>query len=510
MKQTVPTTIVIFGASGDLTKRKLIPALFQLAQEKLLPEPIRIVGFARREKSHEQFRAEMNEALVQFARSKPNQSTSKLQDFTAKLYYHSANYDGVEGFVSLKNLLNRLDKEDGLTATKGNRLFYLSTPPNVFSEIVNMLGGADLITDPANKEYWTRVIIEKPFGRDLASAQALNKQILSILDESQVYRIDHYLGKETVQNIMAFRFGNSIFEPLWNRRYVDHVQITVAESVSVEGRGGYYDHSGAIRDMVQNHMLQLVALVAMEPPASFAPNAVRDEKVKVFNALRPITLDEGEQYIVRGQYTAGSIHGHAIPDYRSEAGVDPNSSTETYVALKLHIDNWRWADVPFYLRTGKALPKRITEIIIQYKQPPLALFGHVQHDGHTEEDLMQPNCLCLRVQPDEGIRMSFGLKVPGPYMILQPTDMEFCYSHVFNSEPPEAYERLILDALLGDNTLFIRHDEVEAAWTFIDGILEGWAKNKTSTIYPYQAGTWGPKEADGFLAKDSKKWMKLE
>ncbi|MFQ5754045.1 MAG: glucose-6-phosphate dehydrogenase [bacterium] len=509
MKSKPPTTIVIFGASGDLTKRKLIPALFQLAQDKLLSPKTRIVGFARRQKSHEQFRAEMKEALLKFARSKPVQSTRELKLFIDLLYYHSASYDAPEGFTELKKILNKFDEEVGNKSGAGNRLYYLSTPPNVFSEIIQMLCGTGLIADPNSKERWTRVIIEKPFGRDLTSARELNKQILAIIDERQVYRIDHYLGKETVQNIMAFRFGNSIFEPLWNRRYIDHVQITVAEAVSVEGRGGYYDHAGALRDMVQNHMLQLLALMAMEPPASFAPNAVRNEKVKVLSALRPIRMEEVNQRTIRGQYTTGTINGRAITDYLREPGVTPKSTTETFVALKLFVDNWRWSGVPFYLRTGKAMPERLTEITIEFKQPPLALFSHAEHADHRVGDRMHPNRLSLRVQPNEGIRLTFGLKVPGPSMVLQPTDMEFSYRNVFHAEPPEAYERLILDAILGDSTLFIRHDEVEAAWTVVDGVLHGWTGIKSPHIHPYRAGTWGPYAADEFMAKDGRKWARL-
>jgi len=309
---------------------------------------------------------------------------------------------------------------------------------------------------------------------------------------------------------MAFRFGNSIFEPLWNRRYVDHVQITVSESVSVGKRAGYYDESGALRDMVQNHILQLLALIAIEPPASFAPQAVHNEKVKVLSALRPIEADEVEKCTVRGQYTAGEVNGQTIPSYLEEPDVSDDSKTETFVALKLHVDNWRWAGVPFYLRTGKALPERLTEIIIEFRQPPLALFGHTPHEGHEEGDQMQANRLFLRVQPNEGIRLLFGLKVPGPKMILQPTDMEFYYSDVFDTEPPEAYERLLVDALSGDNTLFIRHDEVDAAWRFIDGILQGWSSQRDVPVHSYRAGTWGPKKADEFMARDGKKWVNYD
>jgi glucose-6-phosphate 1-dehydrogenase len=368
-----------------------------------------------------------------------------------------------------------------------------------------MLGQTGHISKPDNKTCWSRVIIEKPFGRDLETARTLNKNILSILDESQVYRIDHYLGKETVQNIMAFRFGNSIFEPLWNRRYVSHIHITVAEAVSVEGRGSYYDNSGALRDMVQNHMLQLLTLVAMEPPASFAPDAVRDEKLKVLSAIPPLGINEVAQYTVRGQYAAGTLNGRSIPDYLNEPGVKSNSVTETFVALRLHVDNWRWAGVPFYLRTGKALSKRLTEINIEFRQPPLALFSHSKHSKQTDGKRMQPNMLSLRVQPNEGIRLSIGMKIPGPKMNLQPTDMEFCYSNVFQVEPPAAYERLILDAILGDTTLFIRQDEVEAAWVLIDGILNGWTNEESPHIHLYRAGTWGPYAADEFITTDIRK-----
>ncbi len=365
-----------------------------------------------------------------------------------------------------------------------------------------MLGQAGHIAAPNDEERWTRVIIEKPFGRDLETASALNKSLSAVLDESQIYRIDHYLGKETVQNIMAFRFGNSIFEPLWDRRYVSHVHITVAEAVCVEGRGGYYDNSGALRDMVQNHMLQLLALVAMEPPASFAPDAVRDEKVKLLSAIPPIGVSEVNECSIRGQYAAGTIDGKLIPDYLRENGVQPDSVTETFVALKLHVDNWRWAGVPFYLRTGKALAERLTEVNIEFRQPPLALFSHMQNDKEKERDRMKPNMLTLRVQPNEGIKLSIGMKVPGQKMILEPNDMEFCYEDVFDVESPGAYERLILDAILGDTTLFIRQDEVEAAWTLVNGVIDGWASEEVPHIHLYRAGTWGPYAADEFITND--------
>ena len=506
MKKAKHTTIVIFGASGDLTKRKLMPALFQLAKDGLLTEKTTIVGFARREKSNEQFRVEIEDALVEFSRSKPEAGSGELKVFSSRCYYQTGNYDSSKNFHDLKELIDKLDEERGIDSAKANRLFYLSTPPSVFSGIVAMLGQTGHTCDPSDKNRWTRVIVEKPFGRDLETACVLNKNLSSVLDESQIYRIDHYLGKETVQNIMAFRFGNSIFEPLWNRRYVSHVHITVAEAVCVEGRGGYYDNSGALRDMVQNHMLQLLALIAMEPPASFAPDAVRDEKVKLLSAIPPIEMNKVNEYSVRGQYAAGTIDGKLIPDYLREGGVRPSSVTETFVALKLHVDNWRWAGVPFYLRTGKALTERLTEVNIEFRQPPLALFSHMKNDEDAEErGRMKPNMLSLRVQPNEGIRLSIGMKVPGPKMILEPKDMEFCYSNVFDVEPPGAYERLILDAILGDSTLFIRQDEVEVAWTLVNGILKGWASEELPHIHLYRAGTWGPYAADEFITNDVRK-----
>ena len=505
MNKAEPTTIVIFGASGDLTRRKLIPALYQLVLEGLLAKGTRIVGFARREKSHEQFRVEIEEALVEFARSNPNAGATELQVFSSSCYYQTGSYDNSKSFHDLKELLEKIDEEQGISSDKSNRLFYLATPPNVFSGIIAMLGQSGHIADPNDENRWTRVIIEKPFGRDLKTACALNKSILSVLDERQVYRIDHYLGKETVQNIMAFRFGNSIFEPLWNRRYVSHVHITVAEAVCVEGRGSYYDNSGALRDMVQNHMLQLLALVAMEPPASFAPDAVRDEKVKLLTAIPPIELNEVNDCSIRGQYAAGTIDNKLIPDYLRENGVQPDSVTETFVALKLHVDNWRWAGVPFYLRTGKALGERLTEVNIEFRQPPLALFSHIKDGDDIGRSRMKPNMLSLRVQPNEGIRLSIGMKVPGPKMILEPEDLEFCYDDVFDVESPGAYERLILDAILGDTTLFIRQDEVEAAWRLVNGVLDGWANEEVPHIHLYRAGTWGPYAADEFITNDIRK-----
>jgi glucose-6-phosphate 1-dehydrogenase len=500
-RMAAPCTIVIFGASGDLTQRKLVPALYNLRHDGLLPDGCALVGFARRPKSDEQFRAEMREGVAAHSRTAIDAAT--WDTFAASVRYHQSDFDDPAGYAGLRALLDELDAARGAEPGKGNRLFYLATPPEAYPRIITQLGEAGLNGPPPSHRGevgWTRIIIEKPFGRDLATAQALNAHVLGVFDESQVYRIDHYLGKETVQNILTFRLGNSIFEPLWNRRYVDHVQIMVAEKIGVEGRGGYYDHAGAIRDMVQNHMLQVLALTAMEPPAAFTPDAVRNEKVKALQAIRPIAVEDVGAHTVRGQYT----------DYRREPGVDAGSTTETYVALKLAIDNWRWAGVPFYLRTGKALPERLTEVSIQFKQPPLTLFAHASHAGHLgAEGMMEPNVLVLRIQPNEGIALRVGLKPPGSSLRLQPVELGFHYGEGFGKESPEAYERLLLDAILGDATLFIRRDEVEAAWSLITPVMEGWAAGHAPKPAPYWPGSWGPDAADGLIEKDGRAWRKL-
>jgi glucose-6-phosphate 1-dehydrogenase len=497
-----PCTVVIFGASGDLTRRKLVPALYNLHRDGLLPNGFNLVGYARRPKSDEQFRSEMYDAICQHSRAKPG-DTAEWESFAANVYYHVGDYDEPEGYHALSERLADLDEAAGMERGRGNRLFYLAMPPDVYPRIVRQLGVAGLngrVPFDHQESGWTRVIIEKPFGRDLTTAQELNRQVLSVFDERQVYRIDHYLGKETVQNILTFRLGNSIFEPLWNRRYIDHMQILVAESIGVEGRGGYYDTSGAIRDMVQNHMLQLLALVAMEPPAAFTADSVRNEKVKVLQAIRPITPDQVARSTVRGQYT----------DYRKEAGVAPDSSTETFVALKLHVDNWRWAGVPFYLRTGKFLYERMTEVVISFRQPPLMLFAHAEHDGHYGPlDQMEPNLLVLRIQPNEGIAMRIGLKPPGSQIQLRPVDLGFQYESGFGKNTPEAYERLLLDALIGDATLFIRRDEVEAAWSLITPIMEGWQAGYAPKPSPYWHGSWGPEAADTLINQDGRDWRVL-
>jgi len=495
-----PCTLIIFGVTGDLASRKLLPALYNLALRRLLPNGFTVVGYARREKNHELFRQEMHEAVAQFSRTTPLQE-AVWKSFAEGLFYQQGNFDDPAGYRKLKEMLEQAERERG---TGGNRLFYLATPPAFFPEIISQLGGAGLVQAAPESERrpWSRIIIEKPFGHDLASAQELNRQVLQVFHEDQVYRIDHYLGKETVQNLLVFRFANGIFEPVWNRRYVDHVQITVAESLGVEGRGDYYETAGVIRDIIQNHMLQLLSLTAMEPPVTAEANAIRDEKVKVLRAIRPIRPDEVGLYTVRGQYGPGVVAGERVPGYREEPDVAPDSVTETYAALKLYIDSWRWAGVPFYLRSGKRLPKRVTEIAIQFKGVPLMLFAN----GAGSD--IEPNVLGLNIQPDEGIALRFGAKVPGPAMRIRPVAMDFRYGAAFSDAAPDAYERLLLDCMLGDSTLFTRRDEVEAAWQFITPIIEGW-KASQPRFPNYAAGTWGPEESQRFMEQDGRRWRRL-
>ncbi|MDA8146924.1 MAG: glucose-6-phosphate dehydrogenase [Thermaerobacter sp.] len=488
-----PFILVIFGAGGDLTHRKLAPALYSLAVQNLLPEEFAVVGFSRREMSDDNFRRDLAGAVGRFSRLSPVRA-QVWQRLAERIFYVAGDFTTSDGYHRLGELLTRLDRERG---TGGNRLFYLATPPSFYPTIVAQVGEAGL----GRGGGWTRLVVEKPFGKDLTTARELNAQLYQVLQENQIYRIDHYLGKETVQNILALRFANGIFEPVWNRRYVDHVQISVAESLGVERRGSYYEEAGALRDMVQNHLLQLLCLTAMEPPVAFDADAVRDEKVKVLRAIHPFTPKEAGSRAVRGQYTAGWVLGEPVVGYLREPGVAGDSPTETYVALKLFIDNWRWAGVPFYLRTGKRLPKRATEVAIQFKRAPHLLFSQ------TATPELEPNVLSMRIQPDEGIVLRFAAKVPGPTVRLRTVSMDFFYGTSFGTEPPEAYERLLLDWMLGDSTLFTRRDEVEAAWTLVTSLLESWGEGNAPC--PYEAGTWGPREADALLERDERSWRRL-
>ena len=497
-KTPEPCTMVIFGATGDLTRRKLFPALYNLALEHLLPTGFTVIGFSRQNLSDDDFRQRMRDGVDEFSRNKPAQP-AVWDSFAQGLFYHTGTFGDQSGYDALSKRLDEIDEQRG---TCGNRLYYLATPPSAFSEIIANLGKAGLGRERQADRGWSRIVVEKPFGRDLQSALQLNQEVHAVFDEEQIYRIDHYLGKETVQNILVFRFGNGIFEPIWNRRYVEHVQITVAEDIGIEGRGNYYEEAGALRDMVENHMMQLLSLVGMEPPVAFDANAVRDEKAKVLRSVRRIPREDATKYTVRGQYDEGWIGDEKIPAYRSEPGVAPDSTTETYVALKFFIDNWRWAGVPFYLRSGKALARKASEIAISFKRPPLGLFSRVT--GEPPE----PNVLVLRIQPDEGIELKFAAKVPGPLVQLREVDMDFLYGASFAVQSPDAYETLLLDCMLGDSSLFTRSDEVEAAWRLFDEILEGWKQAPPPAFPNYPAGSWGPEEADQLIDQDGYTWRK--
>jgi glucose-6-phosphate 1-dehydrogenase len=492
-----PCTMVIFGASGDLTRRKLMPALYSLARDRLLPPSLAVVGVARRPISDDEFRKQMREGCDHFARRRPV-DPQLWESFASGIFYVSGEFHDPAAYARLRTRLEEIDRLRGIP---GNRLFYLSTPPGSFPPILEQLGAAGLIQREHERPF-TRIIIEKPFGTDLESARQLNREVQSVADESQIYRIDHYLGKETVQNLLVFRFANGIFEPLWNAKYVDHVEITGAESIGIEGRGGYFEQAGILRDMVQNHLFQIVCLTAMEPPVAWSADEIRDEKLKVLKALRHIPEREMAEYVVRGQYAAGSIAGKPLRGYQEEPGVAQGSIAETYVALRFFIDNWRWAGVPFYLRAAKAMPKKVTEVALYFKAAPLRLFS--EGGRHAAE----PNVLAIRIQPDEGISLKFGSKVPGPTTEIHPVTMEFHYGTSFGAEPPEAYERLLLDCMLGDATLFTRADEVEASWRWVSRIHQAWAQSGATAIPTYEAGTWGPAEADALLARDGRQWRR--
>ena len=492
-----PCAIVLFGATGDLTHRKLVPALYHLDQAGHLPGECGIVGFARRDWSDQQFRDELKKSL---ANPKDAGFEEAWADFAPRISYNASNFDDPDGYNKLKQQLEKIDATHG---TRGNRLYYLAVSPEYFSVIVEQLGKAGLIYKDDDGP-WSRAVIEKPFGHDLASARELNRDISRILREDQIYRIDHYLGKETVQNILALRFGNSMFEPLWDRRYVESVQITAAEELGMAGgRGGYYDKSGALRDMIQNHLLQLLCLVAMEPPVDLGADAVRNERAKVLQSLPLWKPEEVDRHVVRGRYAPGSIQGQEVPGYLQEKGVAPDSKTETYVALRVTLNNWRWAGVPFFLRTGKRLPKRATEIAIQFRRPPTSLF-----EVDTEANA-GANLLVLRIQPNEGASLAFQAKIPGSRRRLQEVRMDFRYGTAFAAPPPEAYERLLLDCLLGDPSLYTRTDAVEAAWKFVDPILKAWEAPGAPPPLPYPAGTWGPEAADKLMEGVETGWRRL-
>jgi len=489
--------LVIFGASGDLTQRKLIPARYSLAHDGLLPAGQTIIGFARPDFTDDAWRMAMREACDKFARTRPVDE-AVWENFAKGLFYVQGDFSDSEAYLRLNKKLQECDKARG---TGGRRIYYLAVPPNFFPVISEFLGAEKMVTDPERGGPFTRVIIEKPFGHDLQSARELNRVAVTTFRERQVFRIDHYLGKETVQNLLVLRFANGIFEPFWNRQYIDHVQFTVAETVGVEKRGGYFETAGITRDIIQNHMLQLVSLIGMEPPVAYEPDAVRDEKVKVLRALREFPRGHEGDSAVRGQYTDGSVLGEKAPAYRKEPNVNPESKVETYAAMKLYIDNWRWADVPFYVRAGKRLPKRVTDISIHFRPAPYPLFNKMTNVK------MQPNVLAIRIQPDEGISLKFDSKVPGPTVRTAPVTMEFRYATSFGAEPPEAYERLLLETMLGDSTLFARRDEVETAWAWLDPLLAAWAA-EPGPPEPYPAGTWGPEAADKLIERDGRKWRR--
>lgn len=483
--------IVIFGVTGDLTKRKLMPGLYENAKQGRLPDPFYILGFARRSWSHEKMRSVLREGVMDYGRTEPIDE-EVLNSLLENAFYIESTFQDPDGYVQLDHALNKIGVK--------NTLFYLATPPGWYSEIVENIGNSELDSCVGG---WRRIVVEKPFGRDLETAISLDAELHSVFTEDQIYRMDHYLGKETVQNILAFRFGNGIFEPLWNRKYIDHIQITMAETEGVGDRAGYYDKSGVVRDVFQNHLLQLLTLTAMEAPAVFNAKTVRDEKVKVLKSIDEISGEKVYKNTFRAQYVSGTIDGERVSSYRDEPDVASGSITETYMAARINVNNWRWAGVPFYLRSGKRLPKRVTEIAIQFTQIPLALFGQ---RNLAEE---APNVLVIRIQPDEGISLFLGAKVPGGAMRIEPVQMRFTYAEAFGGEPPEAYERLLLDCLMGDATLFTRSDEVEEAWRITQGIIECWEEQNLQNLPVYEAGTQGPHGANEFMQDDGRQWREI-
>jgi glucose-6-phosphate 1-dehydrogenase len=492
-----PCVMVIFGAGGDLTGRKLSPALYNLAKAELLSREFAIVGMSHSAMSNDQFRQKVAEDVKHYAGGNVDQDI--VEWFVKRLYYVNGEFDDKNVYAQLKDLLQKVDQDH---TTHNNFFFYLATAPSFFGPIVEQLAAVGLMEE--NNQHWRRVIIEKPFGHDLDSAKTLNVQLLKVAKEKQIYRIDHYLGKETVQNILAFRFANGIFEPIWNRRYIDHVQISVAETVGVEQRGSYYDQAGALRDMVPNHIMQLISLTSMEPPISFHADAVRDEQAKILHAIQPLSSEEVLTRTVRGQYGAGTVGGQHVPGYREESDVPPESRTETFVAMKLLIDNWRWADVPFYLRTGKCMAAQNTHIVIQFRRAPFILFRD------TPVENLMPNQLVLHISPEEGISLQFAAKVPGPIMRLGAVDMNFEYADYFGTQPSTGYERLLHDCMIGDQTLFQRADMVEAGWCVVSPLLDVWKALPPRNFPNYAAGTWGPKDADDLLERDGRHWRNFE
>jgi len=488
-----PSLIIIFGASGNLTKRKLMPALFNLFSNGFIPEGSKIAGVSRSFSDDNNFRDSMKEAI------KAAGINTGKNDFYELLYHINSEFQDKNSYNNLKKEIERLEKS---SKTCGNRLYYLATPPEFFSTIIENLGNIGMHR-PKSEACWTRIVIEKPFGHDLESAKKLNIQIGHTFKENQIYRIDHYLGKETVQNLLVFRFGNSIFEPIWNRNYIDHIQITSAETIGIEGRANYYDKAGALRDMVPNHMFQLLALIAMEPPVTFEADVVREEKAQVLKAIQPLTGDDIHNSIIRGQYGSGMINGKNVPAYNNEKGVPADTKTETYTALKFFIQNWRWAGVPFYIRTGKRMPRFVTDINLFFRKTPHMIFRMMSHDFKDN------NVLSIQIQPDESITLRFNAKEPGTGMILKPVIMDFDYNTAFGTAPSNAYERLLRDCLSGDQTLYMRRDNIEEAWAIIDKVLKEWENNKSTSVPVYESGSWGPKEADELLEKDGRKWKNI-